>query len=110
MAAHGTPPRGIDATRSPLFEGRFGRMFREIMEVYSPREPVDVDQLADMVSSVLEGGIVLSKTLKEPNTLAEQVLMLRIFVRMLFLPAIESPLVAVRHEHIYGTVRSGDQL
>jgi len=70
---------------------RFGRMFREIMEVYKPREPVDVDQLADMVSSVLEGGIILSKTLKEPNTLAEQVLMLRTFVRMLFLPAVEMP-------------------
>lgn len=27
---HGTPPRGIDATRSPLFEGRFGRMFRNV--------------------------------------------------------------------------------
>src|SRR4051812_19774019 len=27
---HGTPPRGIDATRSPLFEGRFGRMFRNL--------------------------------------------------------------------------------
>src|SRR4051794_16743843 len=25
---HGTTPRGIDATRSPLFEGRLGRMFR----------------------------------------------------------------------------------
>ena len=70
---------------------RFGRMFREIMEVYKPREAVNVDQLADMVSSVLEGGIVLSKTLKEPNTLAEQVLMLRTFVRMLFLPTVEMP-------------------
>jgi len=88
---------------------RFGRMFREIMEVYTPREPVDVDQLADMVSSVLEGGIVLSKTLKEPNTLAEQVLMLRTFVKMLFLPAVESPLVAVRRDQIYGTAGSGSQ-
>jgi AcrR family transcriptional regulator len=70
---------------------RFGRMLRDIVAVYPLREPVDVDQLADMVSSVLEGGIVLSKTLKEPNTLAEQVLMLRTFVRMLFLPAVEMP-------------------
>ena len=30
MGTHGTPPRGIDATRSPLFEGRFGRMFRNL--------------------------------------------------------------------------------
>ena len=70
---------------------RFGRMIREIVAVYPLREPVDVDQLADMVSSVLEGGIVLSKTLKEPNTLAEQVLMLRTFVKMLFLPVAEMP-------------------
>jgi hypothetical protein len=27
---HGTTPRGLDATRSPLFEGRFGRMFRNL--------------------------------------------------------------------------------
>lgn len=27
---HGTPPRGLNATRSPLFEGRFGRMFRNL--------------------------------------------------------------------------------
>ncbi|TBD36929.1 TetR/AcrR family transcriptional regulator [Rhizobium ruizarguesonis] len=70
---------------------RFGRMLRDIVAVYPLREPVDVDQLADMVSSVLEGGIVLSKTLKEPNTLAEQVLMLRFFVRMLFLPVAAMP-------------------
>ncbi|MEI1252344.1 TetR/AcrR family transcriptional regulator [Rhizobium aouanii] len=70
---------------------RFGRMLRDIVEVYPLREPVDVDQLADMVSSVLEGGIVLSKTLKEPNTLAEQVLMLRTFVKMLFLPVVVMP-------------------
>ncbi|AUW41471.1 TetR/AcrR family transcriptional regulator [Rhizobium leguminosarum] len=70
---------------------RFGRMIRDIVAVYPLREPVDVDQLADMVSSVLEGGIVLSKTLKEPNTLAEQVLMLRTFVKMLFLPVAEMP-------------------
>ena len=60
-----------------------------------------------MVSSVLEGGIVLSKTLKEPNTLAEQVLMLRTFVRMLFLPAVESPLAAVRHDQLHGMAGSG---
>ena len=27
---HGAPPRGLDATRSQLFEGRFGRMFRNL--------------------------------------------------------------------------------
>src|SRR5690349_9081837 len=30
MISHGTPPRGLAATRSPLFQGRFGRMFRNL--------------------------------------------------------------------------------
>ncbi|APO73974.1 TetR family transcriptional regulator protein [Rhizobium etli 8C-3] len=68
---------------------RFRGMFEEIIAVYTPREPVQIDQLADTVSSVLEGGIVLSKTLKEPNMLAEQILMLRMFVKLLFQPALE---------------------
>lgn len=27
---HSDPPRGLDATRSPLFQGRFGRLFRNL--------------------------------------------------------------------------------
>ncbi|MET3853858.1 TetR/AcrR family transcriptional regulator [Rhizobium sp. OAE497] len=65
---------------------RFGRMFEEIMAVYRPREPLEVDQLADMVSTVLEGGIVLSRALKEPNSLAEQILVLRSLIKLLFQP------------------------
>ncbi|MCV9963400.1 TetR/AcrR family transcriptional regulator [Pararhizobium sp. BT-229] len=65
---------------------RFRGMFEEIMAVYTPREPFDVDQLADMVSTVIEGGIVLSKALKEPQSLPEQILVFRSFVKMLFRP------------------------
>ena len=65
---------------------RFRGMFEEIMAVYAPREPLDVDQLADMVSTVLEGGIVLSKALKEPQSLSEQILVFRTFVKLLFQP------------------------
>ncbi len=65
---------------------RFGRMFEEIMAVYRPREPLEVDQLADMVSTVLEGGIMLSRALKEPNSLSEQILVLRSLIKLLFQP------------------------
>jgi len=65
---------------------RFGGMFEEIMAVYTPREPLAVDQLADMVSTVLEGGIVLSRALKEPNSLAKQILVLRALIKLLFQP------------------------
>jgi hypothetical protein len=61
-------------------------MFEEITAVHTPREPLDVDQLADMVSTVVEGGIVISKALKEPRALADQVLVFRTLVKLLFHP------------------------
>ncbi|MBB5537336.1 TetR/AcrR family transcriptional regulator [Rhizobium giardinii] len=65
---------------------RFRGMFDEIFAVYTPREQFDVDQLADMVSTVIEGGIVLSKALKEPQSLPGQILVFRSFVKLLFQP------------------------
>ncbi|MEZ2128975.1 MULTISPECIES: TetR/AcrR family transcriptional regulator [unclassified Sinorhizobium] len=76
----------INKQAALMWRRRFRGMFEEIMALYTPREPLDVDQLADMVSTVLEGGIVLSKALKEPNSLAEQILVFRTFVRLLFKP------------------------
>ncbi len=70
-----------------MWRRRFGQMFREIMQVYRPREALDADQLADMVSTVLEGGIVLSKAMQEPKILPDQLLVLRSFLRLLFQPA-----------------------
>ncbi|MDI7861314.1 TetR/AcrR family transcriptional regulator [Rhizobiaceae bacterium n13] len=69
-----------------MWRRRFRGMFEEIMQIYEPREPLDVDQLADMVSTVLEGGIVMSKALREPKGLSEQLLVLRTFIRLLFRP------------------------
>lgn len=66
------------------WRSRFRAMFEEIMDVYEPREPLGAGQLADMVSTVLEGGIVMSKALKDPGSLPDQLLVLRAFVRMLF--------------------------
>ncbi len=51
----------INRQAALMWRRRFGAMFRDIMQVYRPREPLDVDQLADMVSTVIEGGIILSK-------------------------------------------------
>ncbi|NVP54122.1 TetR/AcrR family transcriptional regulator [Mycoplana rhizolycopersici] len=63
---------------------RFKAMFEEIMAVYEPREPIDAERLADTVSTMLEGGIIMSKALKDPRSLPDQLLVLRSFVRMLF--------------------------
>lgn len=77
----------INRQAALMWRRRFGAMFRDIMQVYRPREPLDVDQLADMVSTVIEGGIILSKALKEPKNLPAQLLVFRTFIRLLFQPA-----------------------
>jgi len=78
-----------DLNRSAVagWRARFLALFEEIAALYPPREPVDLRVLADMVINTLEGGIVISKALGEPKVLAEQVLMLRTHIRLLFLPA-----------------------
>lgn len=67
---------------------RFRRMFDEISEVYPPREDIDVDHLADMVNTVVEGGIVMSRALNEPRITSQQVMLMRSYVKLLFQPQI----------------------
>lgn len=47
-AAHSVPPRGLGAARSPLFQGRFGRMFRNL----SPAKfgVTEADNLANLAA------------------------------------------------------------
>ncbi|TNC71294.1 TetR/AcrR family transcriptional regulator [Rubellimicrobium roseum] len=68
---------------------RFRSMIDDIAAVYPPREPVDFDGLADMVNGVVEGGIVLSRALRQPTVTAQQVLLFRTFIKLLFSPRIQ---------------------
>lgn len=65
---------------------RFRAMLEAVQERYSPREPVDPDQLADMISTVIEGGIAVAKIVREPALLPQQIMMLRTFIRLLYSP------------------------
>jgi TetR/AcrR family transcriptional repressor of nem operon len=64
---------------------RFRERFERIAERYPPRIAVDFNDLADMVSGVIDGGIILSRVLKDRNLLPQQVLLYRAFVRSVFL-------------------------
>ena len=66
---------------------RFREILDDIAKLYPPNEPVDLDELADMVSTIVEGGIVMSKALNSPHTLARQVMLFRSFIKLLFTPA-----------------------
>ena len=65
---------------------RFREMFDQIAEKYPPRDTVDFDALSDFVSTVVEGGIVMAKSLGEPKMTAGQVMLLRQYVKLLFTP------------------------
>jgi hypothetical protein len=51
---------------------------------YPPRIPVDLGDLADMLSVIADGGIILSKVVKEKQALPRQVMLYRAFVRAVF--------------------------
>lgn len=68
------------------WRARFRGVFDAIADVYPPREPVDLDALADMVSTVVEGGLVMGKALGEPHMVVGQLLLFRQFVKQTFQP------------------------
>ena len=68
------------------WRNRFRAIFEEIAEVYPPNETVDMDDMGDFISTVVEGGIVMAKGLGEPQITARQVMVLRTFVKLLFSP------------------------
>lgn len=57
----------------------------KIAERHPPKIEVDLDALADMLSAVADGGIILSKTLGQPRHLPDQIMLYRSFIRLVFL-------------------------
>ncbi len=82
--------RDLNAQAVLQWRRRFRGLLDEIAARYRPREPVEPDELADMVSTVLEGGIVMSKALGDPASLRRQILAFRLMVQALFVPIPES--------------------
>ncbi|MEX0407703.1 TetR/AcrR family transcriptional regulator [Aquibium sp. LZ166] len=63
---------------------RFRRYLEAVASVYAPREPVDLDALAEMVTCIIDGGIIMAKVMKDPQRLPNQLLAFRSFVKLLF--------------------------
>jgi TetR/AcrR family transcriptional repressor of nem operon len=64
---------------------RFKERLELIAERYPPRSAIDLDDLADMLSVIADGGIILSKAVGEKELLARQIMLYRGFVRSVFL-------------------------
>src|SRR5690606_5246543 len=74
--------RDLNATAVLGWRERFRQRLENIAARYPPRIPVNLNDLADMLSAIADGGIILSKVLKDNQALPRQVLLYRDFVRM----------------------------
>ncbi len=77
--------RELNAEALMSWRRRFRTRFDLIAARYPPKIDADLDVLADMVSGLVDGGIILSRVLKDKELLPKQVMLYREFVRAVFL-------------------------
>lgn len=63
-----------------LMRERFDRMALK----YPPKLDIEFEALADMFSAIADGGIILSRSLKDPAKLSQQLMLYRSFVKAVF--------------------------
>ena len=62
----------------------FAAQFERIEEKYTSKFETNSEDLADMLSACLEGGIILSRILQNPQCLVKQILQYRDYLRLLY--------------------------
>ena len=62
----------------------FGRLLENAATQYPLKVDKDIDELADMLTSVIEGGIIMSKLLDDKDILPKQILQYREYIRLAF--------------------------
>lgn len=79
-----------DAVKALITQGmlRWRAFFRyqlaRAAESYSPCQDVSLDELADLLSSIIEGGIILSQVFSDKMVLVQLIRQYRSYVRLLF--------------------------
>jgi AcrR family transcriptional regulator len=77
--------RAMTTEAHNIWRSRFGDRLRKIAERYPPKDEVDLGDLADMLAAVVDGGIILSKSLHNPMLLPRQILLYRSLIKATFL-------------------------
>jgi len=78
--------RQLNAEGILAWRARFRERLEIIARLYPPRGEVDLDAMADMASSLVEGGLILGRVLSDPSILPRQILLYRDLVRTTFAP------------------------
>lgn len=78
------PTRDLNRQGVLSWRRRFHTMLEAIAERHPPKEDIDLEVLADMICTTIEGGIVMSRAVREPKVLPDQLLLLRSYLKLLF--------------------------
>jgi TetR/AcrR family transcriptional repressor of nem operon len=70
------------------WRSHFRSLLDDIVAQYPPRDPIDLDTVADMCGAILQGAIVLAKMLKDQRVMGQQVMALRSYIKLLFQPGL----------------------
>ncbi len=77
--------RELNTSGIVAWRERFRGRLQVIAARYPPRMALDLTDVADMLSALADGGIILSKALDDPKALPRQIRLYREFIRALFL-------------------------
>ena len=76
--------RDLNASSFLAWRSRFKERLERIAARYPPQGEVDIAALADMASTLVEGGLILGRALKDVSILPRQLLLYRELVRATF--------------------------
>ncbi|AEQ51014.1 TetR/AcrR family transcriptional regulator [Pelagibacterium halotolerans] len=79
--------RGVVALNREAIESVNARIFGHLEAIAAtcpPREPMDIAVMAEMLSCVIDGGIIMAKVTNDPERLVQQILAYRAFIKLQF--------------------------
>jgi len=62
----------------------FALRLQKVTSQYPMKTDTSIDELSDMLSTIIEGGIILSRTFSEQKILVQQILQYRNYIRLIF--------------------------
>ena len=78
--------RDLNAGSILRWRTQFRARLDAIAERYPPKGDIDLEALADMAASNVEGGLILGRLLKDPSIVSRQILLYRELIRATFEP------------------------
>jgi len=76
--------RGVLATNLKHWQEIYAKRFRLVLDRYRPRANVEAEELAEMIVSIIEGGLILSRGLGDAHLVARQSRQFRNYLNLLF--------------------------